>query len=61
MVTVHNAFFVADQGFDHHTSQIVYTHNKQAVYKIFGYIKLRDNKICLYEDVTFQAVDIIWK
>ncbi len=53
-VTVHNAFFVGDQGFDHHTSEVIYTNNKKAVYKIFGYIKLRDYKISRYEDVTIQ-------
>lgn len=53
-VTLHNAFFAGDEGFDYHTSEAVYQNNSKACYKIFGYIKLRDNKICHYEDVTIQ-------
>ena len=54
VITLHNAFFASTQGFDHHTSRVIYTNGKQATYKLFGYIKLRNNKICHYEIITIQ-------
>jgi len=53
-VKVHNVFFDGDQGFDYHTTEMVDEHGKRALFKIFGYIKLRAGKICHYEDVTIQ-------
>jgi hypothetical protein len=54
LLKLHNAFFDGDQGFDHHTTEIVDNNGKRSLFKIFGHIKLRDGKICRYEDVTIQ-------
>ncbi len=53
-ISVHRIFFDGDRGFDHHTSRVTSNEGTTALFKIFGYIEMRDNKISLYEDVTIQ-------
>lgn len=54
IVKVCTVFFQGDQGFDYHTSEVIDNTGKRSLYKIFGYTKLKDGKICYYEDVTIQ-------
>ncbi|MCG9552598.1 nuclear transport factor 2 family protein [Vibrio sp. Isolate31] len=54
-VSIQRVFFDGDRGFDHHTSRVTSHDGNSALFKIFGYIEMRDNKISLYEDVTIQV------
>ncbi len=54
-VKLHNTFFVGDEGFDHHTTELIEKNGKRCLYKIFGYTQIRDGKIARYEDVTIQV------
>ncbi|WP_066014454.1 nuclear transport factor 2 family protein [Endozoicomonas atrinae] len=56
-VDIQRVFFSGNQGFDHHTTRILSLDGQSTVFKIFGYIELRDSRICLYEDVTIQIDD----
>lgn len=53
-ITVHRIFFDGNRGFDHHTSRVTSNDGTSALFKIFGYIEMRNNKISRYEDVTVQ-------
>ena len=55
-VELHRVFFDSDEGFDHHTTEVVDLDGKRSLFKVFGYIQLRDGKIARYEDVTIQLV-----
>lgn len=51
-IEIYNIFFSGNEGFDHHTSEFLDQNGDQQLLKIFGYIKLKGNKISRYEDVT---------
>jgi predicted SnoaL-like aldol condensation-catalyzing enzyme len=53
-VVLKRAFFNGDVGFDHHLSIFTGETGQQSIFKIFGYIEMRGDKISRYEDVTIQ-------
>ena len=53
-VNVIDVICQSDTGFDYHTTEFTDLEGNVSLYKIYGYIKFKEDKICLYEDVTIQ-------